>query len=137
MISKDDINAMAHTKEQKQFWEVPMKVEVGKTYVHRVRRKSLPCCIGEDGGIWDYEEYEECETDSCFDGCSEDFVHYGKHFTEEEQEALAEEYEEQLDNDEWQGRYEWLEERGFESLGCNWQIHGGIEAVESDHDVYV
>jgi HAMP domain-containing protein len=24
MISKDDIDAMAHTKEQKEYWEVPM-----------------------------------------------------------------------------------------------------------------
>jgi len=32
VISKDDIEAMAHTKEQKEFWEVPMKIEVGKTY---------------------------------------------------------------------------------------------------------
>ena len=175
MISKDDIEAMAHTKEQKEFWEVPMKIEVGKTYeVNAYFKKSLfeieqfkhedgrmlnteimwrngtfyikVCnqdeadslqeCLGEDGEIWDYEDYEEIEMDSCFDGCSEDFVHYGNHFTEEEQEALAEEYEEQLDSDEWMGRYEWLEERGFESLGCNWQIHGGIEAVESDHEVY-
>ena len=97
---------------------------------------SLQECLGEDGEIWDYEDYEEIEMDSCFDGCSEDFVHYGNHFTEAEQEALAEEYEEQLDSDEWMGRYEWLEERGFESLGCNWQIHGGIEE-ESETEVYV
>ena len=41
-----------------------------------------------------------------------------------------------LEGDDWMGRNEWLEERGFESWGCNWQIHGGIECVESDHEVY-
>jgi hypothetical protein len=91
----------------------------------------------EEPEIWDFESFEACEMDSCFDGCSEDFVHYGNHFTEEEQEQLAEDYEEQLDSDDWMGRYEWLEERGFDSWGCNWQIHGGVEAVESDHEVYV
>jgi hypothetical protein len=99
--------------------------------------EELQNCIGEDGEIWDFEQWEAIELDSCFDGCSEDFVHYGNHFTEEEQEALAEEYEEQMDTDEWMSRYEWLEERGFESLGCNWQIHGGIEAVESDYEIDV
>ena len=31
---------------------------------------SLQECLGEDGEIWDYEDYEEIEMDSCFDGCS-------------------------------------------------------------------
>ena len=90
----------------------------------------------EEPGIWDFESYEACEMDNTFDGCSEEFVHYGDHFTEEEQDQLNEDYEEQLEGDDWMGRNEWLEERGFESLGCNWQIHGGVEAVESDHEVY-
>ena len=98
--------------------------------------EELQSCIGEDGGIWDFETYEEIEMESCFDGCSEEFVHYGDHFTEEEQDQLNEDYEEQLEGDDWMGRNEWLEDRGFESWGCNWQIHGGIECVESDHEVY-
>ena len=91
----------------------------------------------EEPEIWDFESYEACEMDSTFDGCSEDFVFYGSHFTEEEQDALNEEYEEQMESDDWMSRYEFLENKGFDSWGCNWQVHGGIEAVESDHEVYV
>ena len=91
----------------------------------------------EEPGIWDFESYEACEMDSTFDGCSEEFVFYGNHFTEEEQDQLNEEFDEQMESDDWMSRYEWLEERGFDSWGCNWQVHGGIEAVESDHEVYV
>lgn len=91
----------------------------------------------EEPEIWDFESFEACEMDSTFDGCSEDFVFYGHHFTEEQQDALNEEYDEQMESDDWVSRYEFLEEKGFDSWGCNWQIHGGIEAVESDHEVYV
>lgn len=91
----------------------------------------------EEPEIWDFESYEACEMDSTFDGCSEEFVFYGNHFTEEEQDQLNEDFDEQMESDDWMSRYEWLQERGFDSWGCNWQIHGGIEAVESDHEVYV
>ena len=91
----------------------------------------------EEPEIWDFESFEACEMDSTFDGCSEDFVFYGNHFTEEQQDALNEEYDEQMESDDWVSRYEFLEEKGFDSWGCNWQVHGGIEAVESDHEVYV
>jgi hypothetical protein len=91
----------------------------------------------EEPEIWDFESYEACEMDSTFDGCSEEFVFYGNHFTEEEQDQLNEEFDEQMESDDWMSRYEWLENRGFDSWGCNWQVHGGIEAVESDHEVYV
>jgi len=91
----------------------------------------------EEPEIWDFESFEACEMDSTFDGCSEEFVFYGNHFTEEEQDQLNEEFDEQMESDDWMSRYEWLENRGFDSWGCNWQVHGGIEAVESDHEVYV
>lgn len=91
----------------------------------------------EEPEIWDFESYEACEMDSTFDGCNEDFVFYGNHFTEEAQDQLNEDYDEQMDGDDWMGRYEFLESKGFDSWGCNWQVHGGIEAVESDHEVYV
>ena len=91
----------------------------------------------EEPEIWDFESFEACEMDSTFDGSSEDFVFYGHHFTEEQQDALNEEYDEQMESDDWVSRYEFLEEKGFDSWGCNWQVHGGIEAVESDHEVYV
>lgn len=85
----------------------------------------------EDPEEWDYDHYEEIELDSTFDGCSDDFVFIGKFFTENEQEALLEEYEEQLEGDDWQSRYEFLEERGFESMGCCWYISGGVTADET------
>lgn len=92
--------------------------------------ETLQACLGEDGDIWDFEDYEECEMDSTYDGVQEEFVFYGKHFTEDEQEALEDEYETQLESDDWQGRYEFLEDRGFESQGCNWQVEGGMIAEE-------
>jgi len=95
----------------------------------------LEACIGEDGDEFDYDSFSNIEMWDCFDGCSEDFVHYGNHFTEEEQEQLAEDYEEQLEGDDWMSRYEWLEERGFESLGCNYVIHGGIEVELNDEEM--
>ena len=64
------------------------------------------------------------------DGCA-DFVFRGNYFTEE-QDKLNDDYEAQLESDNWQGRYEWLTEQGYESLGCNWQIHGGIIATEKE-----
>ena len=88
--------------------------------------------LGEDGEIWDYDDYEVCELWDTYDGCAEDFVFYGNYFTEEEQDKLNDDYEAQLESDNWQGRYEWLTEQGYESLGCNWQIHGGIIATEKE-----
>jgi len=84
--------------------------------------------LGEDGEVWDYEDYDIIELWDTFDGCAEDFVFFGNHFTEEEQDKLNEDYEAQLESENWQGRYEFLTERGYDSDGCNWTIHGGIEA---------
>ena len=42
VISKDDIEAFATTKEQKDFWRIDMKIEVGKTYqIDPLYKKSL------------------------------------------------------------------------------------------------
>tara|TARA_B100000123_G_scaffold270485_1_gene248414 strand:+ start:767 stop:1300 length:534 start_codon:yes stop_codon:yes gene_type:complete len=176
VISKDDIEAFATTKEQKDFWRIDMKIEVGKTYqIDPLYKKSLveieqfrhedgrmlntevlwrggtfhikitnqeeadelQGCIGEDGDMWDYESFEEIEMDSTFDGCSEDFIFYGNHFTEEEQEQMNEAYEAQMESDDWMSRYEWLEDQGFESLGCNWIIEGGLQVEESETEIFV
>lgn len=106
------------------------------TFVIRIEdedeQNALQESLGENGEIWDYDDYSNIEMDSTFDGCREEFVFYGNHFTEEEQEALEQEYEDQLEEGDWQNRYEWLEERGFESQGCNWQIHGGTEVEISE-----
>lgn len=88
--------------------------------------------LGEDGEIWDYDDYEVCELWDTYDGCAEDFVFYGNYFTEEEQDKLNDDYEAQLESDNWQSRYGFLTEQGYESLGCNWQIHGGIIATEKE-----
>ena len=80
---------------------------------------------------WDYESYSNVDHQDSYDGCSEDFVHFGNHFTEDEQQALDEEYEKNLEDDWSYSRFEWLENtHGFESLGCNWQIFGGINVEE-------
>ena len=96
-------------------------------------QNALQESLGEDGDIWDYDDYSNIEMDSTFDGCWEEFIFFGNHFTEEEQEALEQEYEDQLEEGDWQSRYEWLEERGFESEGCNWQIHGGTDVEVSEN----
>lgn len=103
------------------------------TFIIRIEdedeQMALQSTVGEEGEIWDYDDYSNIEMDSTFDGCSEEFVFYGNHFTEEEQEALEEEYEE---DEECFSRYDFLEEREFYSLGCNWQIYGGTEVELSD-----
>jgi len=112
------------------------------TFIVRVEnedeKESLENSIGEDGDEWDFEDYSNIEMDSTFDGCWEDFIFYGNHFTEEEQEALNEEYEAQLESDNWQSRYEFLEERGYDSWGCNWMIVNGtyVEVTENKLEPY-
>lgn len=94
----------------------------------------LQACIGEDGDVWDYEDYETIELVDTFDGCSEDFVFYGKGWDDETKEALEEGYfdpdEEAEDYEEFFGAYDYLEIKGFESQDCNWQIHGGVTVEE-------
>ena len=95
----------------------------------------LQSSLGEDGEIWDFEDYENIEMIDSFDGCAEDFVFYGSGdntWSDEDKEKLEEDYDAQLESEEWQSRYEFLEEKGYESQGCNWQIHGGVQAVEAD-----
>lgn len=93
-------------------------------------------CIGGDGGVWDYEDYETVELVDTFDGCAEDFVFYGKGWDDETKEAFENEYYEPEDEDEFFGSYEYLEMKGFEDQDCNWQIHGGVtvEEVEDPTD---
>jgi len=105
------------------------------TITNEEERDDLQSCLGEEGEIWDYESFERVEMWECFDGCWEDFVHYGDSFSEEDREALNEEYETSEDDDDWlPSRFEFLEEKGFEAQGCNWQIHGGVIAYESEEE---
>jgi len=96
--------------------------------------EALQSALGEDGDVWDFEDYEDIELYDTFDGCAEDFVFYGSYFSDEEQEALEEEYDTLLESDDWQSRYEFLEGKGYDSLGCNWMIHGGIIAYEKENN---
>ncbi len=109
------------------------------TFIIRIEdedeRVALQSTAGEDGEIWDYDDYSNIEMDSTFDGCAEDFVFYGNHFSEDEQEALEEEYEEQLEGDDWVSRFDFLEEREFYSEGCNWQVHGGTVVELADDEL--
>ena len=94
----------------------------------------LQSSIGDDGDIWDYEDYEEIELLETWDGCSEDFVFYGPNWTDEDKEELEDSYLNQ-DDDEWFSMYEFLENRGYAALDCNWQIHNGTIVEESEHEV--
>ena len=85
--------------------------------------------------IWDFEAFENIEMDSTFDGCSEDWYFYGsgdKAWAEGEGEALEEQYHEDLDapDSDYFSAYDWLEEKGYESLGCNYQIFRGVMVEE-------
>jgi len=108
------------------------------TVANEDEAEMLQNCIGEDGDIWDFEDYEEIELVDTFDGCAEDWVNYGKGWEEGEFEALEESYIEDMESDDCElfGFYDWLEDKEFESVGCNWQIHGGItvEEVEDPSD---
>ena len=42
-----------------------------------------------------------------------------------------------MESDDWMSRYEWLEDQGFESLGCNWIIEGGLQVEESETEIFV
>lgn len=94
----------------------------------------LESSIGEDGEIWDYEDYEEIELLETWDGCSEDFVFYGPNWTDEDKEELEDSYLNQ-DDDEWFSMYEFLENRGYTPLCCNYQIHNGTIVEESEYEV--
>ena len=101
--------------------------------------KELSTCIGDDGAMWDYEDYENIELLDTFDGCAEDFIFYGSgdnEWSDDDKEKLEEDYEEQLDNSDWMSRYEFLEDLGYESQGCNWQIQGGISVKVADTSDY-
>ncbi len=135
--SVTEIEMFAHEDGRRLNTEVQWRNgEFVVTVTNEDEREELQSCLGANGEIWDYESFERVEMWECFDGCWEDFVHYGNSFSEEEQEALNEEYEQSCeDNDDWYpSRFEFLEEKGFEAQGCNWQIHGGITAYLSDEE---
>lgn len=92
----------------------------------------LSLSLGEDGEIFDYEDYEEIELLETWDGCSEDFEFYGPNWDDDSKEELNEAY---ADDDECFSAYEFLENRGFESLDCNFQVHGGVMVEESEYTV--
>ena len=106
------------------------------TFIIRIEdedeQAALQATVGDEGEIWDYDDYSNIVMDSTFDGCSEEFVFYGNHFTEEEQEALEDEW---IEDEECFSRYDFLEEREFYSLGCNWQVHGGTEVELADDEL--
>ena len=86
----------------------------------------LQAAIGEDGKIFDYEEFQNIEMLDTWDGCGEEFVYYGSgdtEWTDDETDALEEEYE---DDEDCFGYFEFLENKGYYSLECNWQIHNGV-----------
>lgn len=92
----------------------------------------LSLSLGDHGAIFDYEDYEEIELLETWDGCSEDFEFYGPNWDDESKEELNEAY---TDDDECFSAYEFLDNRGFESIDCNFQIHGGVIVEESEYNV--
>ena len=99
---------------------------------------SLKLSMNDDGDIWDFDDYTNIEFVDAWDGCSEDFVFYGSGETEwddDESEALEEEYWEAMDEGDIFGTYDYLEGLGYESLGCNYQIHYGTVVEVADEEL--
>lgn len=98
----------------------------------------LQSAEGEDGDIFDYEGFQEIEMLECWDGQSEDFVFYGPNWTEESEAELQASWEANQESDDAAfTQYEFLEDNGWESQGCNFQIHGGVIVEESEYTVGV
>ena len=86
----------------------------------------------------DLTEDYEAEMIDCWDGCWEEFIFYGPNWTEESQEELEASWEENQESDDGAfSRYEFLEDNGWESIDCNFQIHGGVIVEESEETVGV
>ena len=111
------------------------------TFLVRIENEEEAECLkatqGDDGDIWDYEDYSNVEMQDCWDGCAEEFVFYGSGKTEwddDEAEALEEGYWEEMDEGEIFGTYDYLENLGYDSIGANYQIHYGtvVEPAEEE-----
>ena len=112
------------------------------TFIVRIENQEelecLEATLGDDGDIWDYEDYSNIEMQDCWDGCAEEFVFYGSGETEwsdEESEAIEEEYWEAMDEGDIFGTYDYLEGLGYESICANYQIHHGTIVEEADEEL--
>ena len=86
-------------------------------------REELQNCIGDDGNIFDYENYEQIELEDHFDDKGSEFIYWNScGIDEKEQEQLEDEFQ----NSSAHIRQDFLEEKGFKSLFTNYQIHGGV-----------
>ncbi len=86
-------------------------------------REELQNCIGDDGDVFDYESYEDIELEDYFDDKGSEFIYWNScGIDEKEQEQLEDEFQ----NSSSHTRQDFLEEKGFESLFTNYQIHGGL-----------
>lgn len=90
----------------------------------------LKAAEGKDGDLLELDDFSNYELEDAWDGVSEEFVFFGGHFTERQQEELEEEYEAQLGSENWMDRYEFLGDKGFQPMGCYYIIHNGIEIQE-------
>ena len=86
-------------------------------------REELQNCIGDDGDVFDYERYEDIELEDYFDDKGSEFIYWNScGIDEKEQEQLEDEFQ----NSSSHTRQDFLEEKGFDSLFTNYQIHGGL-----------
>ena len=97
--------------------------------------EELEQCVGKDAEVFDYESFQNIEMLDCWDGCSEEFVYYGSGETawsDDETELLEEQYEEDEDSF---GFFEFLEDKGYISLDCNYQIYNGVIVEEAEEEL--
>lgn len=81
----------------------------------------------EEDTDFDPYMFEESEFGSTWDGCSS-----GLHFIDTDDYTWTEEEKERIDNELWEDRWEWLENNGFDSDGCEYTIHSTINLTQMD-----
>jgi len=91
--------------------------------------KELNACL-TDGTEWQSDNFESFELLDAWDGISSEFVFYGSSFSAKDKNALTEEYEAQLEGDDWEDMYEFLCSKGYEPVAVDYIIYSGIEVEE-------
>lgn len=71
--------------------------------------------------------FEEVEFGSTWDGCASDL-----HFIDCPDYTWTEKEKEQVEKDLWEDQWEWLENNGFQSDGCEYTIHSTINLTQMD-----
>ena len=100
-------------------------------------KELLESSLGEDGDVWNADQYSNIEFCDSFDGCWEEIICNEEHFSEDEQRDLLDKIDNLLETaeaeDGFMTNYDALIELGFETEDVVYSIYDGIElSVEED-----